>query len=108
MAKKVRRLSDVVKLQNKVVQTIDDVIILPLTPLIISGLFKNFFIIKSHSYPFLFDSINHIKSPNFTFPLISEQRDYSTRSSSTELPKILLLPLLFLFELNQTDRKSVV
>ena len=45
MAKKVRRLSDVVKLQNKVVQTIDDVIIIPLTPLIISGLFKIFFII---------------------------------------------------------------
>ena len=89
MAKKVRRLSDVVKLQNKVVQTIDDVIILPLTPLIICGLFKIFFIIKLHSYLFLFDSINHIKSPNFTFPLISEQRDYSTRSSSTELPKIL-------------------
>ena len=90
LAKKVRRLSDVVKrLQNKVVQTIDDVIILSLTPLIISGLFKIYCIIKLHSYLFFFDRINHIKSPNFAFPLISEQRDYSPRSSSTELPKIL-------------------
>ena len=67
MAKKVRRLSDVVELQNKGVQTIDDVIILPLTPLIISGLFKIYCIIKLHSYLFLLDSINHIKSPNFTY-----------------------------------------
>ena len=70
--------------QNKVLQTTNDV---P-TTLIICGLFKIYCIIKLHTCLFFFDSINHIKSSNFTFPLISEQRDYCTRSSSTKLLQI--------------------
>ena len=65
------------------------VITLPLTKLIISGLVKIYLVLLNYILVFsFFGSINHIKLPNFTFPLISEQRDYFTRSSSNELLQI--------------------
>ena len=83
-------LSDVVKLQNKVVQIINDVPIRDhLTPHCINlGLLKFSDIIQLHTCVFLYDSINHMRSSNPTFPSISEQRDYSTRNSSVDLLQI--------------------
>ena len=82
-------LSDVEKLQNKVVQIINDVHIRDhLTPHCINlGLLRFSDIIQLHTCVFLYGSIN-MKSSNPTFPSISEQHDYSTRSSSVDLLQI--------------------
>ena len=76
------------------------VITLPFTTLIISGLFKIYCIIKLHPCLFFLDSINHITL--FYSQLLHWASSNSAFESKSENSDPQLLPLLFLFELNQT------
>ena len=75
-------------------------ITLPFTTLIISGLFKIYCIIKLHTCLFFFDIINHITL--FYSQLLHWASSNSAFESKSENSDPQLLPLLFLFELNQT------
>ena len=79
-------LSELIRLQNKVVRIMNDV---PLrdsvTPLYVNlGLLKFRDIVKLYTFLFMYEHICDNKSCNFSLSLVSERHNYSTRSASTQ------------------------
>ena len=78
-------LSQIVKLQNKVIRVINDVPLMEsITPHYTSlGLLKFPDIVKLNTCMLFYDYFHHEKFPNIPISLVSELHNYSTRSASS-------------------------
>ena len=79
-------LSQLVRLQNKVVRIIKDVPLCDhITPHYVNlGLIKFPDIVKLYTCQLIYDHLNNKKSSNLNLSLVSEQHHYATRSASLQ------------------------